>query len=66
MITERGKVFARIIKEDPEKIRLRKCLDPLVRKGLITLPIRQLGKDIPDPIEVSGKPVSEIVLEDRR
>ncbi len=66
LITERGKVFARIIQEDPDKINLRRRLDSLLNRGLITLPAQQLGKDIHDPVKVSGRPVSDIVIEDRR
>lgn len=66
LITERGKVFARIIQEEPDKIHLRRRLAPLLKRGLITLPVQQIRKDIQDPVNVSGRPVSEIVIEDRR
>ena len=66
LITERGKVIARIIPEYSQKKSLRKTLHPLIVKGLVTFPSRDLIKDIPDPIEVQGKPVSDMVIEDRR
>lgn len=66
LITERGRVIARIIQEDRHKVSLRKSLQPLIMKGLITLPSQQINKDIPDPIEVPGKPVGEMVIEARR
>ena len=66
LITERGKVIARIIQENNEKTSLRKVLHPLIVTGLISYPTRQLNKDIPDPIEVPGQSISEIVIEDRR
>ncbi len=66
VITERGKVIARIVKEQPNKKSVAESLGPLVVKGMVTLPTRQIAKDIPDPLEISGKPVSEMVTEDRR
>lgn len=66
LITDRGKPIARIIKEDRGRRHLRETLAPLIRKGLVVLPTRSLIKDNLSPLEVSGKPVSEIVLEDRR
>jgi len=66
LITERGKVIARIIQENDKRISLRKDLHPLIMTGLVTYPSRKLNKDIPDPIEVPGKPISDIVIEDRR
>ena len=66
LITERGKAIARIIQEDHKKTSIKQALNPLILKGIITLPSRQLNIDIPDPIELPGKPVSEMVIEDRR
>ena len=66
LITERGKVIARIICENSEKISMMESLLPLVKRGLITLPTDQLDKDVPNPLRVPGKPVSEMVIEDRR
>ena len=66
LITERGKVIARIIREDPKNIALREALSPLVVKGLIALPSQKIDKDVSNPVKLSGKPVSEMVIEDRR
>ena len=66
LITERGKVIARIIPEYHQKKSLRKALHPLILRGLVTFPSQDLNKDIPEPIEVPGKPVSDMVIEDRR
>ncbi len=66
VITERGKPIARIIKENRRERSLQETLSPLVRKGLILLPTRTLTKDNLTPLKVSGKPVSEMVIEDRR
>jgi antitoxin (DNA-binding transcriptional repressor) of toxin-antitoxin stability system len=35
LITERGKVIARIIREDPKNICLREALSPLIVKGFL-------------------------------
>ncbi|MBW1863183.1 MAG: type II toxin-antitoxin system prevent-host-death family antitoxin [Deltaproteobacteria bacterium] len=66
LVTERGKVIARIINENSQKTSLRRALHPLIMQGLITFPTNQIDKDFPDPIEIPGKPVSEMAIEDRR
>lgn len=66
LITDRGKPVARIVREDRGRQQLREALAPLIRKGVIALPTRSLIKDNLSPLEVSGKPVSEMVIEDRR
>jgi prevent-host-death family protein len=66
LITERGKVIARIIREDPKNISLREALSPLIVTGLITLPSQKIEKKISAPVKLTGKPVSEMVIEDRR
>ena len=66
VITERGKVIARIVQEDSRKTSLRQALLPLIEQGLITFPIKKIDKDVPDPVEVPGRPVSEMAIEDRR
>ena len=66
LITERGKVIARIVCENSQKASLRQALHPLLLKGLITLPVSEIDKDFPDPVEITGKSVSEMAIEDRR
>ena len=66
LISERGKVIARVIKEEPDTTSLRQVLNPLIMKGLVTFPKKELNKDFPEPITVPGKPVSEMVVEGRR
>jgi prevent-host-death family protein len=66
LISERGKVIARVVKEEPQNISLRQALHPLIMRGLITFPAKELNRDIPEPIKVPGKPVSEMVIEGRR
>jgi prevent-host-death family protein len=66
LITERGKIVARIIHEDPNNMSLWEAISPLMVKGLITLPSKKIDKEIPAPVKVPGKPVSEMAIEDRR
>jgi len=66
LITERGRPVARIVKENQGDKPIRAALGPLVEKGLIVLPSRNIQKDRISAVEVPGKPVSDMVLEDRR
>ena len=65
VVTERGKPIARLVKEPPEKSAARKGLEELAAKGLVTMPERERRKDVPPPLKVAGKPLSQIVIEDR-
>ena len=66
IITERGRPVARIVKENHGDKSIRAALEPLVQKGLITFPSRSIPRDGLSPVEVSGEPVSGMVIEDRR
>jgi prevent-host-death family protein len=66
LITERGRVIARVVKEDSRRSSLRQALQPLVLRGQVSMPTRDIERDIPEPAKLPGKAVSEIVLEDRR
>ncbi|MBW2429814.1 MAG: type II toxin-antitoxin system prevent-host-death family antitoxin [Deltaproteobacteria bacterium] len=66
LVTERGKAIARIIKEDSKDIYLREMLSPLIVKGIIKLPSQKIDRTISTPVKLPGKPVSEMVIEDRR
>lgn len=66
LITERGRPVARIVKENREDKSIRAALGPLVQRGLIALPSRSILKERISVAEVQGKPVSEMVTEDRR
>jgi prevent-host-death family protein len=66
LITERGRVIARVIHENSYRNSLRQALQALVLKGQVTMPTREIERDIPEPVKLPGKAVSEIVLEDRR
>lgn len=66
LITKRGKPIARIVKENRRCDSIRKALEPLIQRGLVTLPSRSLLKEHISAVEISGKPVSEMVIENRR
>ena len=66
LVTERGKAIARIIREDSRDLQLREVLSPLIVKGLVKLPSQKLNREISPPVKLPGKPVSDIVIEDRR
>ena len=66
LITDRGRPVARIVKENQGDKSIRVALGALVQKGLITLPSRSVLKDRISAVGVPGKPVSEMVIEDRR
>jgi prevent-host-death family protein len=66
LITERGKPIARIIKESEKNNSIRSTLNPLIEKGLITMPSQRIKKNEPARIKTTGKPTAEMVAEDRR
>ena len=66
LITERGRPIARIVKEERGDKSVLAALGPLIQKGLIALPSRGILKEGITAVDVSGRPVSEMVIEDRR
>jgi PHD/YefM family antitoxin component YafN of YafNO toxin-antitoxin module len=66
LITKRGKPIARIVRENHGYNSIREALEPLVHNGLVTLPSRSILKNHISALDTSGKPVSEMVIEDRR
>lgn len=66
VITDRGKPIARILKENQDNRSIREALAPLIEKGLVVLPVRSISKKQITPVNLEGKPVAEMVLEDRR
>ena len=66
LITDRGKPVARLVREGERKRTVQATLAPLIKEGLIEPPNRELVKDPLPPLKVPGKPVSEMVIEDRR
>ncbi len=66
LITKRGKPIARIVKENHGYHSIRAALEPLVQRELVTLPSRSILNDHISAIETLGKPVSEMVIENRR
>jgi len=66
LITERGRVIARVVKEGSQRVELRKTLQSLSLRGQITLPLREVDRDVPEPSSLPGKSLTKIILEDRR
>ena len=66
VVTEHGTVVARITHEIRPMPPLRRELLPLIQRGLVRYPERDIDREIPEPIKLPGKPVSEMILEDRR
>jgi prevent-host-death family protein len=66
LITERGRPVARIVKEDGAHKMTRAALAPLIQKGLIVLPSRSIDKGHLKTVDVPGKLVSAMLVEDRR
>ena len=66
IITERGRPIARIIREQPANTSLHLALAPLIEQGVVTMPALAPSKTPVTPLRAPGKPVSEMVLEDRR
>lgn len=66
VITERGKPVARIIMEKRVNKSCRSALSDLIDKGVVTMPTSRINKNKLIPRKVLGRPLSEIVLEDRR
>ena len=66
LITERGRVIARVVKENSRRSSLRQELQALVLGRQVIMSTRDIQRNIPDPLKLPGKAVSEIVLDDRR
>ena len=66
LITDRGRAIARIIQENSKSSSIREALSPLAERGMITFPDHKVDKEIPALIELPGKLISEMAIEDRR
>lgn len=65
VITDRGEPVARIVREPRSGTSLAQALGELVAEGVVTLPTRHRPSSS-RAVRTGGKPVSEIVSEDRR
>jgi prevent-host-death family protein len=65
-ITKRGRALARLVGEPRRRPSLRDRLAPLAAEGLIRLPALGKSPRPADLVPVGGKPVSELIIEDRR
>jgi antitoxin (DNA-binding transcriptional repressor) of toxin-antitoxin stability system len=66
LITEKGKIVAKIIRVDSKREELRRKFEPLIAEGLVVFPEEPAEFEFPAPVELPGKDVSQIVVEDRR
>ena len=66
MITERGKPIARIVKENSTNMAIREALTLWINKGVVIMPTSRPGREAPARCKAGGKPVAEMVIEDRR
>lgn len=66
LITQHGKPVARIIPEPQRKKTIAEQLAPLVASGSITLPTKPRNQAVYPSIRLKGKPLSEMIIEDRR
>jgi prevent-host-death family protein len=65
-ITKWGRALARLVGESSPRQPVRDQLALLATEGLITLPTVERSQSLPEPVEVAGRAVSEVVLEERR
>ena len=66
VVTERGKPIARIEQEPPlRSAEARRRYRHLVEEGAITPPSKPRRRQIPRPPRAPGKPLSQIVIENR-
>jgi antitoxin (DNA-binding transcriptional repressor) of toxin-antitoxin stability system len=63
---EKGRPIARIVKEPEGRGAVYSALSDLVEKGIVVLPGKSMDKEEFPAVETSGKPVSDMVVEDRR
>lgn len=66
IVTERGTPIARISGEPEQRPDLARQLDKLSAEGLVTLPKQHLPRTCAQPRSIGGRPVSELVIENRR
>jgi prevent-host-death family protein len=66
LITDRGRPVARIIREPARTASLTEQLAGLAAAGIVTLPTDPAPRAQPIPQRVPGRPLSDIVREDRR
>ena len=68
VVTEAGHPIARLIRDSQDESASddSKCLDDLAARGLLRRATADRRKNVPPQPKVGGKPLSEIVIEDRR
>ena len=66
IITDRGRRIARIVREPERSASVTERLAGLAAAGLVTLPSEVPSDDSLPPPRIGGRPLSDIVCEDRR
>jgi prevent-host-death family protein len=66
LITVHGRPLARIVPEPSRRTALETKLSRLSAQGIIQAPDLRLRRDFPAPIDLAGKPLSEVIVEERR
>jgi len=66
LVTKRGAAIARVVPEPRKGGRLRDELAALAVEGLILLPAAKHERELSGAVKNDGRPVSELVVEDRR
>ena len=66
IITDRGRSVARIVREPKDSDSISKRLERLATSGIVTLPAKNPSPGGFKPPRMRGRPLSDIVSEDRR
>lgn len=66
LITERGRPIARLVSEPSRQPTYREKLSSLAARGVVELPRAELKRRRFKPLSLAGKPLSQMILEDRR
>ena len=66
LVSERGKVVARIIPAGEGVVSEAEALHGLQGRGLVQMPEIAAPEELPELLAIRGEPISETVLKDRR
>ncbi|MCF8143802.1 MAG: type II toxin-antitoxin system prevent-host-death family antitoxin [Deltaproteobacteria bacterium] len=66
LVTDRGKAIARIICEQTRRQSIKMALHPLAQERVLSLPTQEIDRNIPHPVRLGDKSVSETAVEDQR
>jgi prevent-host-death family protein len=66
VVTDHGTPIARLVPAESRRDSVERQLRTLAQTGAVVLPCRALSRTTRKPPALKGKPLSEIVIEDRR